>query len=232
VSDTAILVQDVDVSFDLSALARKLRVSQESDVADLRALVAEASAIARPKGLCRLVFVDGIGDDMVILDGIRFDSRVLRVNLGEAARAFAHVATCGVELDAWAHALDDVLHRFWAEAIKEAALRAAARTLSEELVRRYDPGEMSGMAPGSLMDWPLTQQRPLFQLLGDPEAAIGVRLTPSCLMEPNKSVSGLRFPTSARFESCQLCPRAVCANRRAPYDPGLYDRRYRLPGDR
>lgn len=43
-------------------------------------------------------------------------------------------------------------------------------------------------------DWPLTQQQPLFTLLGDPEASIGVQLTDSLLMIPNKSLSGSGLP--------------------------------------
>jgi hypothetical protein len=83
------------------------------------------------------------------------------------------------------------------------------------------------MAPGSLVDWPLAQQRPLFQLLGNAEVAVGVHLTESCLMVPNKSISGLRFPTETSFESCQLCPRPDCPNRRARYDAELFERKYR-----
>ena len=83
------------------------------------------------------------------------------------------------------------------------------------------------MNPGSLPDWPIQQQRPLFQLLGDPNTAIGVELTASYLMEPNKSVSGIRFPTEERFESCMLCPRQDCPGRRSAYDPELYDQKYR-----
>jgi hypothetical protein len=41
-------------------------------------------------------------------------------------------------------------------------------------------------------------------------------------------VSGIRFPTTESFESCQLCPRAGCPGRRAAYDASLYDRRYRV----
>jgi len=46
------------------------------------------------------------------------------------------------------------------------------------------------MNPGSLEDWPLTEQRVLFALLGDPQAAIGVRLTDSLLMcRPRRSLA-------------------------------------------
>ena len=82
------------------------------------------------------------------------------------------------------------------------------------------------MAPGSLADWPITQQQQLFSLFGDVEAKIGVRLTDSFLMLPMKSVSGVYFPTETSFESCRLCPRKVCPGRRAPYDPKLWEERY------
>ena len=87
---------------------------------------------------------------------------------------------------------------------------------------KYRPGKMSSMSPGSLQDWPITQQSELFRVLGDVESEIGVRLTESYLMLPMKSVSGLCFPTETSFESCQLCPRDDCPGRAAPYDPTLW----------
>ncbi len=48
-------------------------------------------------------------------------------------------------------------------------------------------------------------------------------------MVPTKSVSGILFPAEESFASCQLCPRENCPNRRAPYDPELFDRKFRAP---
>jgi len=45
-------------------------------------------------------------------------------------------------------------------------------------------------------------------------------------MIPNKTTSGIRFPTEERFESCQLCPRETCPGRRAAFEPDLYARKY------
>ena len=90
--------------------------------------------------------------------------------------------------------MTDVLHQYWCEAIKGIALGAAQRALNAHLVANYAPGKTSTMSPGRVEYWPLTQQRQLFELLGDPEDTVGVRLTESCLMVPNKSVSGFRFP--------------------------------------
>lgn len=223
-----IILTDIPFVADRAQLLSKLRIAEGSDyAADLFRLVDAAEALARPKAMYKMVFIDEEGDDYVLIDGIRLSSRVLRVNLEEAHRAFAQVATCGVELQAWSEGLSDLLDRFWAEEIKLAALRAAAQALDADLVARYNPGKTSRMNPGSLADWPLREQEPLFAILGDVEAAIGVHLTDSYLMVPNKSTSGLRFPRESSFESCQLCPREGCPGRRARYDPDLYESTYK-----
>ncbi len=212
---------------DLPALMQRLHVKENSSHAqDLKALVDEAAAIARPKAMYRLAYIDEKAEDCVVIEGVTFTSRVLRVNLDIAQRVFAYVATCGMELEAWEKSLKDMLYSFWADVIKEMALRAAAHALNHELATCYTLGRTSTMAPGSLPDWPIREQRPLFTLLGDPQAAIGVQLTDSMLMVPNKSISGIRFPTEENFESCQLCPRENCPGRRAPYDATLYERKY------
>ncbi len=212
---------------DLPALQARLRIKEGSKyVAELARLAAEAETIARPKALYKLAFIEAKTEDTVIIEGVRFTSRVLRVNLDVAHRVFAYVITCGRELDDWAQAFDDMVHRFWADAVKEMALRTAIQALNQHLNDCYSLGRTAMMSPGSLADWPIQEQRPLFTLLGDPEAAIGVELTDSFLMIPNKSVSGTRFPTEESFESCQLCPRETCPGRRAPYDPTLFERKY------
>ena len=223
-----IILTKIPFTADRAQLLSKLRVAEGSEyAADLFRLVDEAEALAQPKAMYKMVFIDDKGDDYVMVDGVRLSSRVLRVNLDEAHRAFAQVATCGTELQEWAEGLNDMLYRFWAEEIKLAALRAAAMALDADLEARYRPGKTSRMNPGSLADWPLREQGPLFAILGDVPAAIGVHLTDSYLMVPNKSTSGLRFPREASFASCQLCPREVCPNRQARYDPDLYESTYK-----
>ena len=218
---------------DRAALVKRLRVKDGSAyLADLQRLVDEAQAVARPKALYKVAFIDDRGDDYVVVDGVRLSSRVLCVNLEPVHRVFPYIATCGVELDAWAHAQNDMLYKYWADVIKEIAVREAAQALFERMTEKYGLGKMAVMSPGSLDDWPMPQQQPLFSILGDVEEAIGVHLSDSFVMTPNKSLSGLRFATAHQdwrddFASCQLCPRENCPGRRAPYDDTLYDRKYR-----
>jgi hypothetical protein len=163
----------------------------------------------------------------VKVNGVFLSSRVLRVNLDKAHRVFPFVATCGGELEDWSQGITDILEKYWADAIKETAVRQAVRCLNEFLLEHFQPGKLSRMNPGSLPDWPLSEQRPLFSILGEGPRDIGVHLTDHCLMLPIKSVSGIWFPTTESFESCKLCPRDKCPGRRAAYDRELYDRKYR-----
>ena len=222
------VLDTVPLRIDLEPLACRLRsAGNDHYVAALQRLVEQAVSVGRPKAMYRVGFIEERAEDTVLIDGVLFASRVLRVNLEHAHRVFLYSATCGTELAAWARGLDDLLDRYWAEAIQESALRAAGRALHRHMVESFHLGKTATMAPGSLGDWPLSQQRPLFACLGDVQGAIGVELTDSLLMVPAKSVSGIRFPTEESFESCQLCPRENCPGRRAPYDDTLYDRKYR-----
>lgn len=224
------VLDDIGFEPDVKGLLQKLHVKPGHPMAaEVERLLAEARELARPKAMVKLAAVEEKGEDWVVIEGVRLESRVLRVNLDQAHRVFAYVATCGMEMQRWGEGLSDMLHSYWADEIKALALSAAVRTLTAHLVECYRPGRTATMAPGSLTDWPIQQQKPLFQILGDPTTAVGVELTDSYLMIPNKSVSGLRFPTEEPFESCLLCPRDACPGRRAPYDPDLYDRKYRQP---
>ena len=231
VSDEIVTHLFDDIPFELSmpALIKRLRVKEGSTrAAELERLAAQGAALARPKGFYMVAYITARGSDFVEIEGRRFDSRVLSLNLEKPFRVFPYLVTCGHELQEWADGFDDMLESFWADTIKEQALMAAMRCLDEHLENQYQPGQTSSMNPGSLTDWPIEQQRVLFDLFGPRVAQIGVRLTDSLLMMPNKTVSGLRFATGQHFESCQLCPRNNCPGRRAPYDQDLLESHYHL----
>lgn len=221
------ILDDIPFSVDVPELLDRLHADAQFVLMDdLLQVAREAADIGRPKGLYRMCAVEHTGDTSVTLDSVPFNSRVLRVNLEGAYRAFPFLATCGQELEAWSRALADPMQMFWADIIKEMALHRSIMALGETLAAMYQPGERAVMNPGSLPDWPIDEQRPLFSLFGEAAGRIGVELTASCLMSPVKSVSGIWFETDRGFVNCQLCPREECPNRRAPHDPHLFSVRY------
>ena len=222
------ILDDIPFRLDNTRLLKELHIPEHSDYAgQLIALASAAQEIARPKAAYRIAPIQARLEKTVSIDGVCFTSRVLCVNLEQANRVFAYVATCGVELEEWSKPINGLLENFWADHLKEKAVYAAMEYLRHHITDRYRPGRLSAMSPGSLPDWPMSQQPVLFKLLGDTEAAVGVHLTPSKLMIPTKSVSGLMFPTEETFASCQLCPMAQCPNRKAPYDKDLFAQKYR-----
>jgi hypothetical protein len=222
------ILDTIPLQIDLDQMAKQLRIKEGTgQLEKLKKLVDQAQGIGKPKAFYRMAYIDDRTDDRLKMNGVWLSSRILQVNLERAHRVFPFVATCGRELERWSQAITDMLEKYWADAINETALRQAVRHLNEYLVENFHPGKLSRMNPGSLPDWPLSEQRPLFEILGKGPGAIGMQLTEHFLMLPVKSVSGIWFPTEESFESCGLCPRENCPGRRATYDRELYAKKYR-----
>ena len=217
-----------EIPFELSAeaLMRQVRVQPGTDDAqEFQALLDAARRVARPKALYRECFIQAKGDRTVTLEGITFTSRVLRRHLDEAERVFPFIATCGHEMDGVALPAGDLLKGFWWDVVKSALLGFAVEHLGRHLARRFALGKTAVMSPGEgdVSMWPIEQQKELFTLLGDVKGQIGVELTDSLLMIPNKTRSGILFPTERDFHSCQLCPRQDCPARRTSFDRRLWE---------
>lgn len=223
-----IIIDNIEFKPNLTYLHKHLHVpSRLAHRQVFDDLAAEAAKIARPKALYGLAAIEMHGDDFMVVEEKRFESRVLAINVKSLNRVFPFVATCGTELVEWADDKSGMIEKYYADALKLAALRTVTRCLEKEIKQQFETGRISQMCPGSLQDWPLDQQRPLFDLLGDTENAIGVKLKSSMLMMPDKSESGFYFQNETGFASCQLCPIKDCPSRKAPYSEELYELKYK-----
>jgi len=212
----------VPMSYSRDDFLRKIRIGDDPELRrSAEQLLDRAERIARPKGMYRVGYITGRSDGGVEIDGVSFTSRPLAVNLSEVERVFPFIMTCGVELDELQLDGDELLTSFWLDSLKQAALTAARNYVRERIADRFglEVEKLTSMNPGSADRevWPIEQQRGLFSLFGDVEGLIGVRLTESFLMVPNKTVSGIYFPTEVSWVNCQLCTRELCLNRKAPY---------------
>lgn len=228
--DEVVILNDIPFGVEAHECFPLLRLKAESRRAyEFSAFFDQARAAARPKAAFKVMAVQEAGDEYVRIGGVRFDGRILAVNLKDSPVVFPFVATCGSEVDAWAGGIEGTLHRFWADTIMMLCLAEAVSTLEEHLRQRLAPAKLSTMNPGSLEDWPLQQQACLFKLLGDAPGSIGLSLGENFLLRPLKSVSGIQFISDEKFINCRLCPRQDCEGRMAPYDPALYEMKYGTP---
>jgi hypothetical protein len=166
-------------------------------------------------------YIDQREEGGVVIGGIRFVSQVLKKNLEKIGRVFPYVVTIGPGLEERSDVSADFLDRYYLDVIGNVAVTRARKAFEDHLRSKFALSGLSYMSPGSLQDWPIEEQAPLFSLLKEVEETLGVRLTESFLMIPRKSVSGIYFPTEVTFHSCQLCPRENCEGRRAPFDETL-----------
>ncbi len=215
----------IPVKFEHDKLLPKLRIEPGSqDADDLAALIELVSKSANPKAVFDVCYVGArTGDTVAVAESV-FTSRTLRVNLDKVERVFPFVATCGAEFDCVSIPDDDIVKQYWLDELKATALCAARDHLFTHLKKTFGLHKVTSMSPGSgdLEVWPIEQQKILFALLGDVEAAAGVRLTDTCLMIPNKTISGIAYPAEITFETCRLCHRQNCPGRLAPLDEKLY----------
>ena len=211
-------LEQISLGLDIGEVKNALRAT---DGVQIEAFLEVAKLLISAQAVYRVCYIEEKLEEAVIIDGIRFSSRILRRNLEKVGRVFPHVITIGAGLEQRADASKDLLEKYYLDQIGNIALSKARKHLEDCLRSKFALDGLSYMSPGSLADWPIQEQQPLFSILKGAEVSIGVRLTESLLMIPRKSVSGIYFPSEVTFYSCQLCPRQHCEGRKARFDENL-----------
>jgi hypothetical protein len=217
-------ITDIEIRFNAVAMKTKLRISEPEDEEIFDGMLGVAADIAAPKIVFGEAYITGRHEDGVSIDDHQFTSMLMKNNLAEVNRVFPFTATCGRELYDWAKSIDDIFIQYWADHIMEVVLRNAIRVLYDTVKTQYGVTKLSSMNPGSLDGWPIEHQKELFSLLDNKNEEIGVELTESFLMVPQKSVSGVLFKSKSGYTNCKLCEMVNCPSRRAPFEPGLREK--------
>lgn len=220
-----IILDAIPFDVDEKGLMELLRVKPgTSHAAQFARVLGEACKRARPKAAFGIAEAGTHGEDEVEIDSVRFKSRILKANIEKAIAVYPFMATCGTELEEWSQGMTGALKAFWADSIMLMALGCAMSFLESHIKGLLGDATLSTMNPGSLEDWPLSEQEGLFRMMRQEAYAIGIRLTETMVMKPLKSVSGIHFVTEEMFLNCSVCPRRSCSSRRAIFDAGLYGR--------
>lgn len=188
------VLDQIPFELDIHRLFTLLHLDPIGDYADeVQTLADRAMQVAKPKAMYEVAFIEERGEESVVINGILFESRILQENLSQVEQVFPYVATCGVELDELAIATNDLIGQYCLETIKMLALEASKHYLLEHLRKEYNLKGIMTIRLGYVGGWPIEQQKSLFALLGDVEHSIGVTLSESLLMLPNKTISNLAY---------------------------------------
>lgn len=207
----------------LEDLLKQLHFEADSEQADIvEELLEEAVEIASPKTLLKVLPVT-VNEQSISIGNVEITYPYVRKMLLGSDKVAVYINTCGVELEEWALKKEsDPLEGYIADAIKLAYLYHQGKPFREKIKQDVfpDDGHLAALNPGSLEQWPISEQKKLFEMLGgeaEVKEKIGVTLAESFLMHPTKSTSGVYFLSEVEYENCELCPRLTCPNRRAKY---------------
>ena len=212
------VIDDIPIRLEADQVRGSLKICRGTPYAERKIgeLIDCIEHIMRPKAVYTESIVEQTVLDTLVVDGHVFTSRVLAKNLSDQEHCYPYVVTAGRELDGME--LPEGQSPMLLDLVKNIVVEKAYQYTRAFIAERHGVEHVSGMSPGHL-DWPLEQQRVLFDLLGPGVDKIGVRLTDAYLMVPVKTVSGVLFTSETGFLSCRVCAQPRCMGRRVRYDP-------------
>lgn len=205
------VVDNIPVKYDEEELWRELNMETlKGQKKEIISLIEESRGLIEPRAVYTYLEVVKIAGDGVRLDsGDVLKGIILADMLRCGQKVAPYVVTLGPKLEDHASKLarDNVFLAFILDKIGNYALeivRGNIKLLVEKTLRGkvsdFGPGEGTGKLFG------IEQQAVLFRIL-QPFENIGVRLTPSYLMIPKKSESGVFAVTDEEYVACQYCPK-------------------------
>jgi hypothetical protein len=218
------LIDHYEFAFDEQDVLRFLGMPAEHIFGEsIKRLLRDTKEIAKPKSLFFECPIDYVDENGVKVGDVYFQSELLARNLQKVKLIYPYVSTCGTELSAYAKTLTDTVDKFAFDAIMEFYEKKIDLALEAYLVNMLEEMHvLSKSNPGSLLDWPIQEQKKLFALFGESIKEIGVELNDNYLMSPLKTVSGVRYGAKEKNHDCIYCQRKNCSYRKAPYDAKAY----------
>lgn len=222
-----ILIKDFDFSISPYEISKKLNFTTDENIKIIKALIEEAEKIAVPKAIFKECFIRERGTDFVVLDEIKFKSRIISVNLSSENRAFPYIVTCGTELKDWCDSNNSKLKKKIAEFITQQILIHYHSLLKNYIEKNFNTGNLARVNPGSTMDWDIKEQKNIFSILGDEVNSTGVTLDNNFFMYPEKTYSGIYFHNETDYKNCYMCNAEGCPLRERNYDESYYDKHFK-----
>ena len=217
-----LLCNDLRYEFVEEDLLERLHCD-ESDEIYIRAreLLDKAIPLLHPAFVVKEFPVDEIRKDGVVVGGVFFNSRITAKKLNGEKTVFVYIATCGRKINEYIDSLTDVLDKYILDQVAYLAYLQAMDIMSLKVESTFKIERHIRLCPGSIIDWSIADVKKIFVLMEGLYQKIDVNVLESGLINPLKSTSGLFYETLEEFESCAICPRANCENRRMAFDEDL-----------
>ena len=223
------VIDPVPLKLDATELAGNLKPQKLGE--EIVTLFEKARPLIEAKAVYTRIHVSRFENDLVYLEnGHALRGIVLADMLNNGQEIMPYVVTIGPKLENEISQENSLLHSYLLNKIGDYALHQALAYLRSLAAERLADGRGSvsefspGTGTGELFG--IEQQKPLFQILDPATASVGVHLSPSLMMVPRKSESGVLAATPQEYIACAHCPRQ-CESRSTPF-VGKYQRTKRM----
>ena len=193
--------------------------------AKVRFWINRLNSIMKSRLLYEIHNVRTVSNETVYLEGNRgLNSMKLSRTIKGSREIVCFVATIGDQID---HEISRLLNKkrisdaYVLDALGSVTVENIVEQFQESMRKDYKTQEKAlslRFSPG-YCDWPLTEQKKIFQLLDS--KIIGVELTDVCLMQPRKSISGIfgifHFEDGkdlTAYNPCFDCKKTDCMDKR------------------
>ena len=213
------IVLNIPVELTLEEFAALCKISPDSTAYEaLEEALPLVLRFGAPKAVIRWANVDRVEGDATTIEGVTFHSKVVADKLRDMPRVFLSVITAGSGLEQSGEFDDDPFLDMYNAALIYYASKYTVRYMKE----RFGFDGSSTLDPGSLPDWPIKNNFPLFEMIGNVEE-IGATLNEKGYIDPWNSGSHIHFSGNG-YQNCTLCKNYDCVGRRAPFDRAEYVR--------
>jgi hypothetical protein len=133
------ILDNIPVRIDLESMVKRMRLRSRNEGIEenIRELIGLARAVARPKAVFKISPVEKKNGDSLEIDGVRFTSRVLRVNLDEIDTVYPYVVTCGREVDEIDIPPHEFMRFYLMDQIKEMLVHSSLSYLHDYLREKH-----------------------------------------------------------------------------------------------
>jgi len=179
-------------SYDMESLDKELHLRGNEAMLDiLEAIYKMVEKITRPKAIYFEARITEKTDESVKINGVPFESQLLRGYVNQGDPIFPYIVTVGTELDDYAKTLKDPMELFMIDEVMNLLVNTGKVFVADRVKEATGWQSVQDYVPGNGEEWSTVEQKRLFDLFAGETAKIGVTLGDNYFVLPGRSTIGV-----------------------------------------
>lgn len=179
-------------SYDMESLDKELHLrGNEAMLNILEAIYKMVEKITRPKAIYFEARITEKTDESVKINGVPFESQLLRGYVNQGDPIFPYIVTVGTELDDYAKTLKDPMKLFMIDEVMNLLVNTGKVFVADRVKEATGWQSVQDYVPGNGEEWSTVEQKRLFDLFAGETAKIGVTLGDNYFVLPGRSTIGV-----------------------------------------